>query len=125
MRIVFDTYAWIEYFEGTKKGEIVRRHLEEDDILTPAIVLLELGYKSDEFGWDLRKHLNFIKTNSEVIGINEKFVLMFGKIYNNVKKKIRDIGFADVVVLNTAILNNAKILTGDSHFKKIDRAIIL
>ena len=125
MRIIFDTYAWIEYFEGSKKGEIVKKYFESEEILTPLIVLLELSYKADKEKWDFKKLLNFIKVKSEIVGINEEFVLCFGKVYNKMKKKIKGIGFADVIILNTAILHDAKILTGDKHFSKIDRAIIL
>lgn len=125
MKIIFDTYAWIEYFEGSKKGEIVKKYLEREEILTPLIVLLELSYKADKEKWDFKKLLNFIKIKSEIVGINEEFVLSFGKTYNKMKKKIKGIGFADVIILNTTRLYDAKILTGDKHFSKIDRAIIL
>ena len=125
MKIVFDTYAWIEYFNATKKGEVVKEHLENDEIITPAIVLLELSYRSDQERWDFGKYLNFIKTNSKIIGMNEKFILTFGKVYNKIKRQIKDISMADIIVLHTSILSDAKILTGDEHFKKINRAIIL
>lgn len=48
MKIIFDTYAWIEYFEGSKKGEIVKKYFEREEILTPLVVLLELSYKADK-----------------------------------------------------------------------------
>jgi len=125
MAIVFDTYAWIEYFNATKKGVVVKSYLEEDEVITPAIVLLELSYRSDQEGWNFNQYLSFIKTNSKIIGINEKFILTFGKLYNEMKKQVRDISLADIIVINTAILHDAQILTGDEHFKKIDRSIIL
>jgi len=50
MAIVFDTYAWIEYFSATKKGEKVKEYLENSEIITPVIVLLELSYKADKEG---------------------------------------------------------------------------
>jgi len=125
MAIVFDTYAWIEYFNATKKGVVVKGYLEEDEVITPAIVLLELSYRADKEGWNFNQYLSFIKTNSKVMGINEKFILTFGKLYNEMKKQVRYISLADIVVINTAILYDAKILTGDKHFGKIDRSIIL
>lgn len=125
MKIVFDTYAWVEFFEGTEKGKTVKKYLMENKVLTPSIVLLELSYKADREGWDFKKHLNFIKLNSEIIGFDEKFIFSFGQMYNRIKKQIKDIGFADVIVLNTAIINDSNILTGDKHFAKIDRAIML
>lgn len=125
MKIVFDTFAWIEYFEGSKKGKIVADYLDGNEVLTPLIVLLELSYKADKENWDFEKILNFIRHNSKIAGINEEFVLGFGKLYNQTKSKIRGIGFADVIILNTALLNKAKVLTGDSHFSKLKNHAIM
>lgn len=125
MKIVFDTYAWIEYFNATKKGIIVKKYLEEEEVITPTIVLLELSYRADQEKWDFSKYLSFVKANSKIIGFNEKFALSFGKLYNQTKKQIKDISIADIIILNTAILNDAKVLTGDKHFEKIDGAIII
>ena len=88
MKIVFDTFAWIEYFQGTKKGKKVKEYLENNEILTPVIVLLELSYKADKEGWDFKKFLDFIKYKSEIIRLNEEFILNFGKLYNKTKNKI-------------------------------------
>ncbi|MEK6895823.1 MAG: PIN domain-containing protein [Nanoarchaeota archaeon] len=125
MKIVFDTYAWIEYFIGSKKGKVVADYLENNEIFTPLVVLLELSYKSDKEGWDLSNYLDFIKHRSNIVGINEDFVLSFGRTYNKMKKKVRDIGFVDVVILVTSLKGGAKILTGDSHFSGVENAIIL
>ncbi len=125
MKIVFDTFAWIEYFQGTKKGERVRDYLENNEVLTPVVVLLELSYKADKEGWNFKKFLNFIKYKTEIVGINEEFVLNFGKLYNKIKKKSRGIGFADISILNAAKLNKAKILTGDPHFSNLKEGIML
>jgi|SRR3989344_1185679 len=125
MEIIFDTYAWVEYFNGTNKGIIVKKYLEEEEILTPIIVLLELSYKADKEGWNFNKCLNFIKFNSEIVEIDEKFVLSFGNFYNKIKKQIKKIGITDVIILHTSMMKNTKILTGDEHFSKIDNVIIL
>ena len=70
MKTVFDTYAWIEFFEGTEKGKIVKKYLMENKVLTPSIVILELSYKADREGWDFKKHLNFIILHSEIFGFD-------------------------------------------------------
>ena len=44
--VVIDTYAWIEYFRGTKKGEIVKNYLlSAENVYTPSIVLAEIVRK--------------------------------------------------------------------------------
>ncbi len=125
MAIVFDTYAWVEYFNGTSKGNLVKRYLEREEILTPIIVLLELSYKADKECWNFDNHLKFIKANSEIVGMNEEFVLLFGKFYNRIKKKVKKIGITDIIIIHTANVNNAKILTGDPHFKEMNNVIML
>ncbi len=125
MKIVFDTSAWIEYFEGSKKGELVNKYLEEHEVITPSIALLELSYKADKMGWSMKKHLDFIKHKSDISGINEEFILMFGKTYNETKKKVKDFGLADTFVLTTAKMHNAKILTCDKHFSGFENSVIL
>lgn len=125
MKIVFDSYAWIEYFLDTNKADIIEDYLTKEEVLTPSIVLLELSYKADKEGWNFKKHLNFIKLNSKIIGFNDDFVLSFGGIYNDIKKKIKGIGFVDIIVLTSALMNDAKILTGDKHFSGMKEAIVI
>ncbi|MDO8467511.1 MAG: PIN domain-containing protein [Nanoarchaeota archaeon] len=125
MKLIFDTYAWMEYFEGSEKGKIVRKYLEDYEVLTPSVVLLELSYKADEEKWDFKKHLSFIKLNSRIIGFNDDFILSFGKVYNDTKKKVKGIGFTDIIILTSALVNEAKILTGDHHFSSFSEAVLL
>ena len=42
--VVYDTYAWVEYFRGTKRGLLVRQLLREGGY-TPSIVLAEIARK--------------------------------------------------------------------------------
>ena len=125
MKIVFDTYSWIEYLEASKNGILIKEYLENNEIITPSIVLLELSYKADLWSWDFNKVLSYIKTKSHIMGFNDEFFLQFGKIYNEARRKVKDIGLADCIILTTAKLNDAKILTGDSHFSKFKEAIVL
>ncbi|MEX0569157.1 MAG: PIN domain-containing protein, partial [Candidatus Njordarchaeota archaeon] len=46
MTLVFDSYAWIEFFLGSEKGAKVKELMEGDeDIITPTIVLAEIANK--------------------------------------------------------------------------------
>jgi predicted nucleic acid-binding protein len=125
MEIVFDTFAWVEYFEDSKKAGVVEEYLENSNVYTPWIVLLELSYKADKEKWDFEKIFKFIKLRSKIVGVSEDFVLSFGKLYNGIKKEIKGIGAADIIILNSARFLNAKILTGDKHFGDFSDAILL
>ncbi len=124
MKLIFDTYAWIEYFIGSEKGRIVQEYFNYE-ILTPSLVLMELSYKFDQAGWDFKKFLNFIKSKSRIIGIDEQTILEFGKIYNFLKLKNKDIGFVDIVIFTLAKVEESKILTGDKHFRDFDNILFL
>ena len=69
--------------------------------------------------------MDFIKVKSKIVNINEDFVIKFGKIYNDFKKDVKESGIADSIILTTAIMEDAKILTGNEHFSKIDGVVII
>lgn len=125
MKIIIDTSAWIEYFLGSKFGEIVNEHLKNDETVTSIVSLLEISYKADKEGWNIKDYLNFIKMKSQIIGIKESSVMDFGKMYNQARKKEKDFGFADAVILSTAKSEKAGILTKDNHFRSFDNVIML
>ena len=123
--IVFDTYAWIEYFLGSKKGENVKSILEEDNILTPSLVLVELSVKSAKEGWDFEKHLEFIKSKSLIVGINGEIIKQAGGFYVAMRKKNPSFGLIDALIFLVAKEHQAKIITGDPHFKNLENVEFL
>ncbi|MDP3881732.1 MAG: PIN domain-containing protein [Nanoarchaeota archaeon] len=125
MRVIIDTSAWIEYFQGSKEGETVNQYLKDNEIITTVVTLLELSYKADKEGWNIKDYLNFIKLKSNVVGIKESSILQFGKLYNEARKREKSFGFADAIILLTSNLEKAQILTKDLHFKGFDNAIML
>lgn len=125
MKILIDTSAWIEYFIGSKRGEIVNNYLNENEVLTSVVSLLELSYKSDRENWNIRDYLNFIKIKSQIKGIKESSIIEFGKLYNNSRKKENSFGFADAILLQTSKDENATILTKDLHFKNFDNVVLI
>lgn len=125
MKIVFDTYAWIEYFLGTDKGKKVESYLKDNEIMTPILVIIELNCKADKEGWDFEAILEFIKSKSVVSFISWDIVNMSSKNYLEQRKHHKDFGLIDAIILSTARVNNSKILTGDKHFMVLDEAIII
>lgn len=125
MRLLIDTSAWIEYFVGSETGEKVSEYLKNEEILTSVISLLELSYKADKEGWNIKNYLNFIKIRSQVIGVKESAIIEFGKIYNLARSKEKSFGFADAIILLTARAEKAQILTKDNHFKGFENTILL
>ena len=129
--IVFDTYAWIEYFEGSQLGQITEKYLNgnekqnQEEIITPSIVLIELSCKSSKEEWDFEKYLKFIKSKSTIVGINEEVIIQCGDIYIREKTKKPRFGMVDGVILTIAKKLDSKILTGDEHFRDLDNSIVM
>ena len=120
MRVLFDTYAWVEYFLGTTKGKIVEKILEQNEVLTPVIVLVELSCKAARERWNFNKQLEFIKAKSLILDIGEKVILKTGSVYLKMRSKIKDFGLIDSIILATSMIEMADIVTGDKHFRNLN-----
>ena len=132
-RLVIDTYAWIEFFIGSKKGEMVKDYLlGENEVYTPSIVLAEIARKYLQENMTekiVRKRLELIAKISIVIDIDEKLALETGKAYLELVKHAKNIGLrqkpslVDAIILATARKLQAKIITGDKRFKGLKETI--
>ena len=118
---VLDSYAWVEYFRGTEKGETVRVLLENMACFTPAIVIAELSDKYAREKYDFwEQDLQFIIENSSIIDLGKEIAAEAGKIKQAVRKKYKNnFGLADAIKLSTAKKINKQVDTGELHFKKI------
>ncbi len=123
--IVLDCSAWVEYLKGSDLGEIVKKYIAENDIVTPSIVLIELSCKAEKEKWNFQEQLKFIKSKSTIIGLTERMILQCGKNYIEQRKKKPKFGIADAIILTTAKEINAKILTKDNDFQGLNEVILL
>ena len=115
---VFDSYAWIEYFRGSKKGEKVKKFVENKKGVTPIIVIAELSAKYHKEGWDFWKSdLQFIIAKSVIFDLTLEIASTAGKTRKDMRKEKPNFGLADAIILETGKIINAPILTGDPHFK--------
>jgi len=62
---------------------------------------------------------------SKIFYDDSQFLIAAGLIHAEMRGKIRDFGLADAFVLATAKKLDAKILTGDPHFKNIKEAVMI
>ena len=120
-----DTSAWIEYFKDSKKADKVENFLNQEEIITPSVVLIELSCKSYKEGWDFNEHIKFIKSKSMIIGMKEETIMKCGKIYYEERKKKPSFGIIDAVILTIAREYDSKIITQDNDFRDLKEAIII
>jgi predicted nucleic acid-binding protein len=117
--VVVDSFAWIEYFAGTKPGEMVAKYIESANSITPTIVIVELSSKYAGLQQDFAPKLKFISLKSRVIALDQQIAVEAGGINAERKRKIARWGMADSIILATARMHEVRVLTGDEHFRDL------
>jgi len=134
VKTVVDSYAWIEHFIGSEKGGKVDEILQNsDEIYTPDAVLAEIARKYAREGVEeqiIYTRLQQIEDASDIVGLDAELALEAAKCYLEMeadakKRKLTLPSLFDAVVLATGKSLDAKILTGDQHFKGLAETLWL
>lgn len=126
MRYVIDSYAWIEYFMGTKPGEMVKPIIEGlEEKITPTICLAEVYSKTLKVEGEeqAERQIKFIKERSALAPLDELVAKKTAKIDVTMKRKVEGWGLAGSVVYATGLLKKAEVVTGYMHFKGLKNVI--
>jgi len=124
--IVMDSFAWIEYFNGTSAGERVQGFLEKGTAITPTIVVAELAEKYRRLNREFGSKYDFVRARTTIVPLEEELARAAGELNFERKKRVKGWGMADSIVLATARRAGSKIVTGDPHFKDlVEETVIL
>jgi len=116
---VVDAWAWIEYLIGTKRGDKLKQILDEEknEVYTCALTIAEVVSKVAREGRNADAAYETLVGNSQVIDIDEELSKQAGLLHAEMRRTEKDFGIADAYVLATARKLEAKVLSGDKHFK--------
>ncbi len=119
MKLLIDSYAWIEYLNATPKGKIARKSIdnEENELLTLDVCLAEIKFWALQQDFDFAKILQMIKSSSTIMETSSSDWLDAADVKFEKRKVHRNFGFVDALLLVYQQKLGAFILTGDSHFK--------
>src|SRR5713101_8359634 len=123
--VVLDSFAWIEYFNGTSAGEKVQNFLETGLVVTPAIVVAELSEKHKRLNREFGPKCDFVKARTSVVPLEEELARVAGELNFERKKMVKGWGMADSIVLATARRSGSRIVTGDPHFRDLTEETIM
>ena len=132
MKIVIDTYAWIEFFIGSEKGRRVKEIVERaDEVYTPGTVLAEIARKYVREGADdntVDARLEIITAASNIAHVDAKLALEAARCYLELAAKARKTklnlpSLFDAIVLATGRSLKSKIVTGDEHFRNLPETV--
>jgi len=124
---IIDAYAWIEYVNGSTKGVKVKNIVESQSnkVHTCAVTIAEIVSKFIRSKFDPEIAFNAVIASSHVIAVDDKLSLIAGKLHAEMRKHVRDFGLADAYVLACAKNYDAKIVTGDPHFRSVRGVLMI
>ncbi len=88
-------------------------------------ILAEVVSVSKRRNKDYKNISDTIVSLSKIFNGGAQTAINTGLLHAEMKQQIKDFGMADAFVLATARELNAKILTGDPHFKNMKEAVMI
>ncbi len=127
MDYLLDTHAWIEYVDGSQKGQTVQALFESADnsFATVEPCLAEIRYWCARKNRDFGAFLAVIRTNSSILPMSAEEWIESGEEKFEQRKKTKDIGLIDCALLVKQRKTGAKIVSGDPHFEKMKNIVFL
>ncbi|MGZ3767033.1 MAG: PIN domain-containing protein [Mucilaginibacter sp.] len=127
MVYLIDTYAWVEYFIGSNKGEKVKKLIEDENnvILTPECCLAEIK------GWAIREKMDFeelyniVRKISDIECILTQDWLEAAVIRSEMRKTTKGFGMMDALIVAQQKRMSCKVVSGDSHFEHLKDVIFI
>jgi predicted nucleic acid-binding protein len=124
---LIDTYAWVEYFIGSKKGEKVKKIIEDENnvIFTPECCLAEIK------GWAIRESMDFeelysiIRKVSDIQCILTQDWLEAATIRSELRKTKEGFGMIDALIIAQQKRIGCKVVSGDLHFEHLKDVIFI
>ena len=110
--VTFDSSAWIEYFAGTAKGNIVKKYIDENvNILTPSICLMEIKDKYIREGHEFQEQIDFICNISSIVDITKEISLKAADIQNQF-----NLYSIDAIIYALSQIKKSSLLTCEKDF---------
>ena len=119
--IVFDTYAWVEYFLGSGKGAAAKKYVDSsEEIAVSSLCLAELKIKYGREKLNADDRIQFVRSRCIIADVTETIALTAAE-----QRLTQHLHLVDAVMYATALSFRAKLLTGDKHFEKLEMAELL
>lgn len=110
--IVLDTWAWVHFWQGDVRVKQFLKGTEQ--LITSVITIAELERHMGNDPVKMGEMLLEIKQRSRIVPIDIEIARLAGSI----RREMKAGGITDALIIATAMKNNnAKILTGDPHFR--------
>ncbi len=119
MKYLIDAFSWIEYLEGSSKGERVSNILKSDnEIFVLPLTIGEVVSKTKRKDKNHELAYESITKRAKIISTTPRMAKEAGLLHAEMRKKFSQFGIVDALLVITARNIKARILTGDNHLKQ-------
>ena len=114
--ILIDSYGWIEYFVHGKFADRYGKYIEiKEELIIPTIIIYEVYKKlKSQIGEQLALEAYTEMLNARIVPLTEDIALKAADM-----SLVSGLAMADAIIYATAMNNNAKLVTSDSHLKNL------
>ncbi|MBI2652790.1 PIN domain-containing protein [Candidatus Woesearchaeota archaeon] len=118
MIYLVDSWAWIEYFIGSKGGFVLKKLLDNKNhkFITMECTLTELKSYCLRTGNNFNQMRNVLKRNSVILPVLNRHWLDAADIRHEIRKKVKDFGLIDAILVAKQNELKCMIISGDRHF---------
>ena len=123
MTVLIDSWSWIEYWAGSKYADAAAKYIDGSEAaIVSTLNIAEVHY------WFIRHYdeetanerISRMRKRCFTIPVNEEIAVGASRIKHDMKMSL-----ADSVILATAKVENAKVVTGDPDFSKVEGAVLI
>ena len=122
-KFLIDSNGWIEYFmSGAKSKEFKKYFRGNSSILASSITFAEVASRFHSAGRasDVLFYLAALRQKAEIVEISETIADEAGRL--RIKHKLK---LPDAIILASAVVSNAVLVTLDSDFKGIEGVVVV
>ncbi|MBI4214445.1 PIN domain-containing protein [archaeon] len=120
---LFDSFAWLEFFEGSKRGEAVKRLLrDKTKIYTTSANYYEVFYRMEQKKGPFAREraMHFIESSSKIVPIDTEIAAHAAEL--RLSEKLSAI---DAFTLVAARQVGARLVTGDEDFRRFEEVLMI
>lgn len=123
---VLDTWAWVEYFQGSPEGARVRPLVEKAEAATCILSLAELSdlhARAKRPGLDER--LAFIASRGPILDVTRQAAARAGRTKWAQREKGHALGLGDAIIYEVAREHDLELVTGNVGFTGLDGVVMI
>lgn len=115
---LFDTWAWVEYFQGSPEGAMLRPLIEKREVATCILSFAELSdLHARAARPGLEDRLLFIASRGPVHEVSHTAATRAGATKWSQRRNGHALGLGDAVIYEVAREHGLEIITGDPGFR--------